>query len=231
MTEAVGPGHNSGAVSAEDAAEAMKRALAPWEARCVEFETKAGKAVVDSADAAGAGIDFVRMVRALHDKASDLRTEVQGPYRDAALAAGSVAARFLDRLEAAERQMQTALKAYNDDRKAKAAAQAAAQQVEEERLARIAAERDGVPPPPPPSAPPPVQRRRRAAPIRSDLGGVMTEHAKLTVTVTDVTLIPAHILNTPRVLEAIRKVAYDLVKNGIDVPGVTKGEADVTTIR
>lgn len=224
-----GPGHNSG-VSTEQAMEEMRRSLEPWQERRAEFVRKADAAVVDCQDAAEAAVDFVRMARALRDRADNLLGEVREPYQRAAQAATGVANQFTSQLDDAIDKVQGKLRTYNEDRKAKAAAAEAQQREAEERLALQAAERDGLPPPPAPSAVPAGRRRRKAAPIHTDLGGRMVEQDRWRAKVVDATKVPAMVLNAPRVLEAIRIVAQDLMKNGITVEGVEKEEYTSTTI-
>jgi hypothetical protein len=225
-------GHNSGSVDPELAAEAMKRALAPWEERRAAFVTKAAGAVVEDIDSAAAAIDFVRMVDALREKARDLMTEVRSPYTEAANAAGGVGMRFIESLDQVESEMRDKLEAYNAERKRKSDEVRAAQLAEEERLRSIAATRAGVeqlPAPAPESSPPPP-RRRKAAPIRTDLGGRMSEQERWRIRIDDISQIPHTVLNSDRVKEAIAKVAYDLVKNGIAVPGTSKDYYTTTSI-
>lgn len=222
-------GHNSG-MSPEDAAAAMERALAPHQDRRAEFERKAAAAKVADLDDARGAIDFIRMSRALADKGRDLLTEIAQPYRDCEAAARGVALRFIENLEASTAAMNDRLRAYNADRHAKAEQAAAAQRDAEEELRRQAAERNGGGPeatPPAPPGPPPTSRRRKAPSIRTDLGGRFTEHERWRAKVVDVTKVPETVLKSPRVIEAIAKVATDLLKNGIDVPGVEK--EDYTT--
>lgn len=226
MSSAPPIGHNSG-VSPDVAIEAMKNALAPWQERRAEFEAKAKIANVDCHDAAQAAIDFIRMARALRDKAENLLAETRKPYRDAADAAKGIADQFIDSIDRSTNQMRTALDAYNADRKAKAKALEDAQREAERLLAQKAAERDGGPVPQIPQGAP---RRRKAAPIRTDLGGVMVEQDRWRVEVTDPTLVPAFILKSPKVVDAIRIVARDFIKNGMDVPGCEKIDFTATTI-
>jgi hypothetical protein len=226
-------GHNSGAVDPELAAEAMKRALEPWASRKDEFVTKAEAAAVSDMDSAQVAVDFVRMVGALRDKAKELMAEVRAPYSQAADAAGSVAMRFIEELDAAEDAVRGKLRAYRDAARKAAEELEAQQRAEEERLRKEAAARLGevAPPPPPPELTPQPRRRRKAAPIRTDLGGMLSEQERWRIRVDDVSQIPENVLNSDRVKEAIAKVAYDLVKNGIAVPGTSKEFYTTETIR
>ena len=73
-------------------------------------------------------------------------------------------------------------------------------------------------PPPPPAEPEPV----KAAPIRTDYGSKLVDMQKWRPKVVDVTKVPEHVLKSPKVIAAIEQVSRDLMKNGIDVPGVIK---------
>lgn len=216
-------GHNLG-VSPEIAAEAMRRALAPWQDRRAEFERKANTAVVDCQDAAAAAIDFVRMARALAEKADGLIVEVQGPYAEAAAAAKAVGQQFIESVESSVRKVEGALKAYNEERKLRAAAQQAEQERAEARLREAAGAPAQIPTPAP-------SRRRKAAPIRTDLGGLMVEQDRWTVEVVDVRKVPVRVLRSPKVMEAIRIVARDFMKNGDAVPGCKRVDVTTTLIR
>lgn len=216
-------GHNSGLVDPELAAESMRRALAPWQDRRAEFERKANSAAVDCQDAAAAAIDFVRMARALAGKGEQLLEEVQGPYVEAAEAARGVALQFLENVESSIRKMQGALEAYNEDRRARARA------LEEEQAQAEAQLREAAGAAAPAQIP--TRKRRKPAPIRTDLGGLMVEHDRWTVEVDDPTLAPPAVLRAPKVVEAIRIVARDLIKNGIEVPGCRKVPVTTTVIR
>lgn len=222
-------GHNSG-LSPEEAAAAMERALAPHEPRAAEIEAKAKAATVDDHESAQAAIDFIRMARALGEKARDLQTEIAKPYKDAADAARGVALQFIDRLEDAAGAVNAKLADYNKAKRQRAAELARQQQEAEEALRRRAAEAEGKPtevtPPPAPEVTPEPARST----IRTNLGGRLTETKKWRPKVVDVTKVPAHILNSPKVIEAIEKVARPFLANGIDVPGVTKDEYDSHTI-
>ena len=219
-------GHNSG-VSPEIAAAAMTAALAPWEERRAELERKAEGAMVDDVDSAEAAIDFVRMARALADKARDLLAEVEGPYKEAAQAARAVALRFTDTLETAAGTVNDRLAAYNTRRRQRAE-EAQREQERAEQQLREASGLETAPPPPESSTPP--QKRRKSAPIRTMLGGRMSEQQKWRPKVVDVKLVPETILNTPKVREAIESVARAMLQNGIDVPGVEKDYYDTHSI-
>lgn len=213
-------GHNSG-LSPEEASEAMKRALAPHQARADEFAAKAKAAVVDDRPSAQAAVDFVRIARALNRKAEELLDEVRKPYQEAANSARSVAMQFIEQLQESIDAVQEKLAAYNAQARRKAAKAAQEQREAEAELRRRAAEAEGEtapPPPPPPPPPAPV----KAAPIRTDFGGRMSDQVKWRPKIVDVTLVPEHVLNSPKVRAAIEQVSRDLLKNGIDVPGVEK---------
>lgn len=222
-------GHNSG-LSPEAAREAMKSALGPWEKRCSEFEEKAKRADIHTQDAAEAGIDFIRMARALREEVDRLRDEVREPYRQAAQAATNVADNFQARLDDAIETMQIALRGYQAERRAKAEAREKEQREVERRLAREAAEREGVPPPPPAPEVEQPRKKRRAPAIKTDLGGRMVEQDRWRVEVTDPTKVPDFVLKSPKVVEAIRIVARDFIKNGLDVPGCEKVDFTATII-
>lgn len=216
-------GDNSGMLDPELAAESMRRALGPWDARRAEFEAKANRAVVETAEAAQNAIDFVRKARALVERAKLLRDEVQEPYADCARSAGAVATTFIENVESSIRKVRTALENYNAVRRQRAADVAEEQRKAEAALAAQAAARDGAPAPQIPQG---ARRSRRvSAPIRTDTGGLMVEVERDTYEVEDVTLIPAFVLNSPKVKEAIRIVAGDFIKNGMEVPGIRVGKA------
>lgn len=216
-------GHNSG-LSPEEAAASMERALAPYAQRRDEFVRKAESGTIVDMEAAEAAVDFVRMARALAEKARQLRDEVTAPYTEAVDAARGVALRFIDAVEASAETMNNRLGAYQALRRQKADELAAQQRAAEEELRRQAAARDGGEPdatPPAPSGSPPPSRRKAPA-IRTALGGRMSEIERFRAKVVDVAKVPEHVLKAPRVIEAIERVAYDLLKNGIEVPGVEK---------
>ena len=213
-------GHNSG-LSPIDAAESMKRALAPHRERATEFVQKAERAKVDDMASAQAAVDFVKLARALTDQARTLLEEVRQPYKEAAEAARGVAMQFIEEIDEAVDAVQKQLSDYNEERRRKHAEAQAEQRRAEEELRKRAAEAQGEetpapPPPPPPPAP------AKAAPIRTDYGGRMTDQVKWRPKVVDVTKVPEHVLQAPKVIAAIEQVARDLLKNGIDVPGVEK---------
>lgn len=222
-------GHNNPVASPEVAAEMMKDALEPWQARCAEFETKADTLKVTDMDEAAQAVDFIRMARALSEKAGSLSQEVCSPFTDAAGAARNVAIRFNDRLIVAMEKAQAQLDDYNQEKRRKAAALREEQRAEEQRLRDEAAARDGkVPPEPTPEPTPEPEAPMR---IRTDLGGVATIGKKWRPEVFDVTKVPVEILNTPKVKEAIGQVARSMMQNGMTVAGVRKQEYDSTTIR
>ena len=224
-------GHNSGSVDPQIAADAMKRALDPWVSRKDEFVRKSASASVEDMDSAQVAVDFVNMLDALRDKARALMAEVRLPYTQAADAAGSIGMRFIEELDAAERAVRGKLKQYRDKARQAAVERELAQKAEEQRLRESAAEKLGVDHSPAfaPETLPPV--RRRAAAIRTDLGGVLSEQERWRIRVDDVAQIPHTVLASGRVMEAIAKVAYDLVKNGIAVPGTSKEFYTTETIR
>lgn len=211
-------GHNSG-VSAEEAAAAMERALAPYEERRKELVEKAARSKVDDMDAMESAIDFVRISKAISSKARDLLGEVGQPYHEALNAAKAIALRFMDDVDAATETVNDQIKAYNEQRREAARAKAAEQAAAEAALRAKAdpqTAREQAPPPPPPE---PAVRR---APIRTLTGGRMSETKKWRPKVVDVALVPHSILQTPKVTAAIEQVARDMLKNDIDVPGVIK---------
>jgi len=223
-------GHNSGLIDPDIAAEAMRRSLAPWQDRRAEFERKAAASKVASQDDARAAIDFVRMARALVTKAELLRDDVQGPYEIAAASAGGIARDFIEKVEAAIATVEGNLKAYNEERRRRAQAREAEQAAAEAALAAAADDR-GAPPVQIPAKPPGGKKKRKVAPVRSDLGGLMVETDKWTVEVEDVSLVPLMVLKSARVMEAIRIVARDFMKNDVEVAGCRKVFGITTVIR
>lgn len=218
-------GHNSG-LSPEDAAESMKRALAPHKQRAEEFASKAQSAQVDDMPSAQAAVDFVRMARALADKGRELLDEVRQPYKDAAEAARGVAMQFIEDLEESVKIVNDRLAAYNAERRRRAQIAEEEQREAEAELRRRAAEAEGeeVPAKSQAPAPTPAPTVKKAAPIRTDYGGRMSDQVKWRPNVVDVTKVPEHVLKSPKVIAAIEQVSRDLLKNGIEVPGVEKQE-------
>ena len=207
----------------------MRRALAPWEKRRDELVAKAANVEVKDLQAAEDAVDFIRMARALTAKAGELKGEVQKPYDEAQAAVRSTAQRFVDTIVGAIETVQEQLDRYRADR-AEAARKAQAEQEAEE--ARLRAENA---PPSLPAAPErsqaPVSKPRKAAPIRTRMGGLATEHERWRAKVTDVSLVPAHVLESDTVKDAIAKVAGGMMQHGIKVPGVEKEHYTTTTIR
>ena len=215
-------GHNSG-LSPEDAAAAMKRALAPHQPRADEFAKKAAAAKVDDMASAAAAVDFVRMARALADKADALLAEQRAPYQESIDALRGVALQFIDGVKDSADTVNARLAEYNEERRRLAQIAADEQAAAEEELRRRAEAIEGEPasPAPPPPPPPPAAPVKAAA-IRTDFGGRMSDQIKWRPKVVDVTQVPEHVLKSPKVIAAIEQVSRDLLKNGIDVPGVEK---------
>jgi hypothetical protein len=209
----------------------MTRALAPWEKRRDELVTKAEKVEVKDLQAAEDAVDFIRMARALTSKAVELKSEVQKPYDEAQAAVRNTAQRFIDTITGAIETVQERLDDYRAER-AEAARKAQAEQEAEE--ARLRAENA---PPSLPAAPErsdaaaPPPKPRKAAPIRTKLGGLATEQQRWRAKVTDVSLVPAHVLESDTVKDAIAKVAGGMMQHGIAVPGVEKEHYTTTSIR
>jgi hypothetical protein len=67
--------------------------------------------------------------------------------------------------------------------------------------------------------------------VRSDLGGLMVETDKWGVEVEDVSKVPLMVLKSARVMEAIRIVARDFMKNDVEIAGCRKVYGITTVIR
>lgn len=223
-----GLGHNSG-LDPEAASAEMAAALQPYRARKDEFASKAKATSIEDLEAAEDAVDFIRMARALKAKADELKRETQEPYDRATAAVRNTAQRFIDEIDDAIRVVQDKLNGYRDKR-AEAAEKARLEQEAEERRMREASAAPSLPKAPVKSSAP-LAPSRKTAPIRTKMGGMASEQQRWTAKVVDVSQVPKHILESEPVMAAIARVAGDMMKHGIAVPGVEKDTYTTTTIR
>lgn len=197
---------------ADDARAAMLDVLAQRKARIEEFVANLGKRTIvcDRQDASDA-TDVIGLAQKVLAAIEVQRKEISAPYDEAAKVPLAVMRNGIEPLQAEIDRVVALVDAFDAAEKARIDSQRAEQAQVEARL-RAAAEpnkpradivyADGGPAP----TAPPTPAAPKAAPIRGDYGFTYRKRDRIAVEVTDASLVPADILDTDAVKEAIAKV-------------------------
>lgn len=227
-----------------DVRREMSETLDPFRQRRDEFIAAAGRAVVRSIDEAGRAADLIGMAAEVGDRVTAARKDVSDPHFEAHRTAIAEATAFWEPVTEAMGDVQGMVDAYTAQRDALIAQQkeeqaAAAQPVAPGPRANVDYTAPVQPRSQPETAAPTaregvaVPAPARTASIRGDYGYKVTKVAETVIEVVDWRAVPEHIMDSPVVKEAIRKVALGIVRatKVKNIPGLLISEAGKNSIR
>lgn len=251
------PGHNSGDMRARaiaelrEALELVTRDGKTFETRRAEFLASAARLVVRDRQSAADAADVIRLASEVWAMILTERVSMSDPYRETHLALKRVADEFWTPVAVAMEYLKRQIDDWTAEEDKRIAAQEAEQEAEIARLRALAA-----PPPEPapvesenpapvgreyvdyasPAIPvqrvaPPVMRQPKRAAIVGDLGGMITQATVTDYEIEDITLIPAHIMQSPTVVAAILSVVKATAKHMGVPPGIRVNTSNTNRVK
>lgn len=249
-------GHNSGDMRARALAELREqlqlvmRDGKTFETRKAEFLASAARQNVRDRQSAADAADVIRLASEVWTMVLTERVTLSTPYRETHLALKAIADEFWLPVTDAMVTLKAQIDAWTAEEDKRIADQQAEQEAEMQRLREAAA-----PPPPPivesenpapvgrayvdytaPAVParrvaPPVMKPAKRATIVGDLGGMITQATVVDYVIEDISLIPAHIMQSETVVAAILSVVKSTAKHFGTPPGIRKIETSTNRVK
>jgi hypothetical protein len=248
-------GHNSGDMRARALAELREqlqlvmREGKTFEARKAEFLASAARQNVRDRQSAADAADVIRLASEVWTLILTERVTLSTPYRETHLALKRVADEFWAPVAGAMEVLNDQIDAWTAEEDKRIADQQAEQEAEMARL-REAANKPApivesenpapagrayvdytAPAVPAPRVAPPVMRPAKRATIVGDLGGMITQATVTDYVIEDISLIPAHIMQSETVVAAILSVVKSTAKHFGTPPGIRKIETSANRVK
>lgn len=220
MTMDIGVGHNRPPLGEELLAD-LRETTARLEERKAAILAAMEKVEIRDQEDLGKVGDLAKLIKVLLDDVETKRSGILAPVYEARDMLNGAADKFTAELEAARDRLGGLVDNFRAEQRRKAREQAEKQrEAEEARAAKVGSVV--------PEAITPAEPTPRGPIARGDYGGKVGTRETLTVTITDLSKIPAFILQAKAVQEAIISTARTFAQKGIPIDGIHVERGDKT---